>query len=352
MRKASLEFLRKLVELPGPSGYEQPVQAAYQEYVKPYCESISIDFTGNAIAVANSGGSPSVMLAGHADEIGFQVRYINDEGFIYFGSIGGWDAEIAVGQRVSIHTRDGDVNGVIGKRAIHLMDAADRRKKSELDKLWIDIGVGGRKEAEKLIAIADCVTVQAKMMPLQGDNVSAKAFDNRMAVWICAETLRLLKGKKYAAAVHSVSTTMEEIGLRGATTSAYGVDAPIGVAFDVTHSTDYPDSDKRKIGDIRLGRGPVISRGPNINPRVFDLLVQAAEDKGLPYQIEAANRGTGTDANAMQLSRAGMATGLVSVPLRYMHTPTETLNLVDLENAARLMAAFIQKVTPETSFTP
>ena len=352
MRDDSLNFLRRLVETGGPSGYEQSVQRCYREYVASFADSVTIDCTGNANAVANSGGSPRLMLAGHADEIGLQVRYISDEGFIYFAPIGGWDAEIAVGQRVNIHTGAGDLNGVIGKRAIHLMDAADRKKKSELDKLWIDIGVSSREDAEKLVAIADPITIQVPMIHLQGSRVAAKSFDNRMAVWMCAEVLRLLHGEAYAAEVHSVSTTMEEIGLRGAHTSAYGVDAPVGVAFDVTHSTDYPDVDKRKIGDIRLGRGPVLSRGPNINPRVLDLLIAAAEDEGLPYQLEAANRGTGTDANAMQLSRAGMATGLVSVPLRYMHTPTETLDLDDLENAARLVAGFIRKVTPETSFTP
>jgi endoglucanase len=292
------------------------------------------------------------MFAGHADEIGFLVRYINDEGFIYFGPVGGWDAEVVIGQRVTIHTANGPVRGVVGKRAIHLMDEEDRKKKSELDKLWIDIGVANHAEAEKVVAIGDSVTIAAVFDRLQGDLAVAKSFDNRMAVFVVAETLRLLQGKPLQAAVFGVSTVQEEIGLRGAHTSAFGVDAPVGIAIDVCHACDYPDADKRRVGDIAIGRGPVIARGANINPRVFSLLVRAAREENIPHQIEAAPRGTGTDANAMQLSRAGMATGLVSVALRYMHTPTEVLSLVDLENACRLCAAFAARVTADMDWTP
>jgi endoglucanase len=292
------------------------------------------------------------MFAGHADEIGFLVRYINDEGFLYFGPVGGWDAEVVIGQRVTIHTAAGPVRGVIGKRAIHLMDEEDRKKKSELHTLWIDIGVKDRAEAEKVVGIGDSVTMAAGFDHLQGDLAVAKSFDDRMAVFVVAETLRLLAGKNLQAAVYGVSTVQEEIGLRGAATSAFGIDAQVGIAIDVCHACDYPDADKRKVGDIAVGKGPVISRGANINPRVFNLLVQAAREEGIPYQVEAAPRGTGTDANAMQLSRAGMATGLVSVALRYMHTPTEVLSLGDLENACRLCAAFAARVTVDLDWTP
>lgn len=352
MESASYEFLRQLVEAGGPSGYEQPVQAIYRKQAESYGASVEIDVLGNAIAAVNPGGAPRVMLAGHADEIGFLVRYIDDDGYIYFAPVGGWDAEIAIGQRVTIFTANGPVVGVIGKRAIHLLDEEDRKKKSELYRLWIDIGVGSRAEAEQVVAIGDPITMRVPLERLQGDLVTAKSFDNRMAVWICAETLRLLRGKSFAAGVYSVSTVQEEIGLRGAKTSAYGVNPLVGIALDVCHSTDYPDADKRKVGDIRLGRGPVVSRGANINPRVFELLVRAAKEEGIPVQIEAAPAGTGTDANAMQLNQAGMATGLISVPLRYMHSPVETLSLADLDNAARLCAAFIERVTTEQSWTP
>jgi endoglucanase len=352
MQSESLEFLRSLVEAGGPSGYEQPIQAIFKHQVEHYGAQVEIDVLGNAVAVVNPSGNPRVMLAGHADEIGFLVRYLDDDGYIYFAPVGGWDAEIAVGQRVTIWTANGPIVGVIGKRAIHLMDEEDRRKKSELHKLWIDIGVASREEAERTVDIGDPITIRATLEHLCGDLVTAKSFDNRMAVWICAETVRLLQGKELAAGVYSVSTVQEEIGLRGARTSAFAINPQVGIALDVCHSTDYPDADKRKVGDIRLGRGPVVSRGANINPRVFELLLRAAREEDIPIQIEAAPAGTGTDANIMQLNQAGMATGLISVAVRYMHSPCETLSLTDLQNAARLCAAFIERVTPELDWTP
>jgi len=352
MERTAYEFLKELVEAGGPSGYEQPIQAIFRKRAESAGASVRSDVMGNAIAVLNEGGSPKIMLAGHADEIGFLVRYISDEGFIYFAPVGGWDTEVAIGQRVTIHTAAGPVAGVIGKRAIHLMDEEDRRKKSELAKLWIDIGAAGRKAAEKVVTVGDPVTMRVPLERLQGSLAAAKSFDNRMAVWICAETLNLLQGKSLAASVYSVSTVQEEIGLRGARTSSFGISPEVGIALDVCHATDYPDADKRRVGDIRVGSGPVLSRGANINPRVFDLLIRAAEEEKIRVQIQAAPAGTGTDANAMQINQAGMATGLVAVALRYMHTPCEVLSLDDLENAARLCAAFIERVTPEMSWIP
>lgn len=352
METDAYEFLRALVQTGGPSGYEQPVQAIYRARAEGHGASVKLDVLGNAVAVLHAAGSPRVMLAGHADEIGFLVRYIDDDGFIYFGPVGGWDPEVVVGQRVTVHAAAGPVPGVIGKRAIHLMDEEDRKKPSELHKLWIDIGACDHADAEAAVAIGDAVTMRQPLERLRGDCVAAKSFDNRMAVWICAETLGLLRGRTLAAAVYSVATVQEEIGLRGAKTASFGINPEIGIALDVCHATDYPEADKRKVGDIRVGRGPVVSRGANINPRVFDLLLRTACEEDIPIQVEAAPAGTGTDANAMQLNQAGMATGLVSVALRYMHTPCEVLSLTDLENAARLCAAFIERVTPEQTWTP
>jgi putative aminopeptidase FrvX len=352
MEGPSFEFLRALVEAGGPSGYEQPIQAIFRRQAESYGAEVEIDVLGNAIATVNRSGSPRVMLAGHADEIGFLIRYIDDEGYLYFAPVGGWDAEIAVGQRVTIHTAQGPLAGVIGKRAIHLMDEEDRKKKSEVDRLWIDVGAASRSEAEKWVAIGDPVTLRVPLERLQGDLVASKSFDNRLAVWVCAETLRLLRGRSFSAAVYSVSTVQEEIGLRGARTSSYTVSPEVGIALDGCHATDYPEADKRKVGDIRMGRGPVISRGANINPRLFEMLVRTAREEEIPTQIEAEPAGTGTDANVMQLNQAGMATGLISVPLRYMHTPCEVLSLTDLENAARLCAALIQRLIPGQDWTP
>lgn len=347
MEQASLEFLRSLVEAGGPSGYEQPVQAIYRRQAESYGAEVETDVMGNAIASINRGGAPRMMLAGHADEIGFLVRYIDCDGYLYFAPVGGWDVEIPIGQRVTVHAANGPLAGVIGKRAIHLLDEEDRKKKSEIHKLWVDIGAASRSEAEAMAAIGDPITVNVPFTRLHGDLATAKSFDNRMAVWVCGETLRLLRGERIAAAVYSVSTVQEEIGLRGARTASFALNPEVGIALDVCHSTDYPDVDKRKVGDIRLGRGPVVTRGANIHPRVFELLLRAAKEEEIPVQVQAAGGGTATDANVMQLNQAGMATGLVSVPLRYMHSPCEVLSLVDLENAARLCAAFIRRLTPE-----
>lgn len=352
MDSASLDFLRELVEAGGPSGYEQAPQAIFKRQAEAYGARVELDVLGNAIATVNPSGGPKVMLAGHADEIGFLVRWIDDDGYIFFAPVGGWDAEIPVGQRVTVHTAGGPIPGVIGKKAIHLMDEEDRKKKSELHRLWIDLGVTSKAQAEEAVRIGDPVTIRQPMERLLGDLVTAKSFDNRMAVWVCADTLRLLQGREFAASVYSVSTVQEEIGLRGARTSAFSINPEVGLAIDVCHATDYPEADKRKVGDIRLGQGPVVHRGANINPRVFELLVRAAAEEEIPIQVEAAPAGTGTDANIMQLNQSGMATGIVSVPVRYMHTPCETLSLSDLENAARLCAAFITRVTPETSWIP
>jgi tetrahedral aminopeptidase len=352
MRPESFEFLKVLVDTPGPSGYEQAVQRVYREAVRPYADEVRTDVMGSVVASRNPEGRPSVMLAGHADEIGFQVRYISDDGMLYFGSIGGHDAVVTVAQRVRVHTARGSILGVLGRRPVHLMEAEDRSKPVKLDDLWIDIGARDRAHAQELVEIGDCVTYAQELERLQGDLCVARSFDNKMGLFIVAEALRLLSDKLIEAAVYGVGTVQEEIGLRGARTSAYGLDPVVGIAVDVHHAMDYPGANKKKVGDLRLGAGPIITRGANINPRVFQLLVQTAKELDIPYQIEAAPGGTGTDANAMQIARGGMATGLISVPLRYMHTPCEVLDLNDVENSARLMAGFCERVTRDIDWTP
>lgn len=352
MQKSSFDFLKRLVDTPSPSGYEQRAQRVFRDRVAAYTKEIRTDVLGNVYATLNPGGSPRIMLAGHVDEIGFQVRYINDDGMLYFGSVGGHDTLITVGQRVTVHTTSGPVTGVLGRTAIHLLDPEERKKMPALDDLWIDIGAKDKADAESVVAIGDCVTYQHELQRLRGDLCVARGFDDKMGVFIVAEALRLLTGKKLKAAVIGVSTVQEEVGLRGARTSAYDTDPQIGIATDVGHAVDYPGGDKKKVGDIRLGKGPMITRGANINPAVFDLFVKTAKELKLPYQIEAAPGGTGTDANVIQLNRAGVATGLISVPLRYMHTPNEIMNLNDIENAARLIAGFCERVTVKMNWTP
>jgi putative aminopeptidase FrvX len=324
----------------------------FRDRIADYATDVRTDVLGNVYATVNPDGAPRIMLAGHADEIGFQVRYISDEGMLYFGSIGGHDTIVTVGQRVKVHTASGPVLGVLGRTAIHLLDAEERKKVPKLDDLWIDIGAKDKADAESVVAIGDCVTYEHELQRLRGDLCVARSFDDKMGVFVVAEAIRLLAGTSLKAAVIGVSTVQEEVGLRGARTSSYDINPQIGIATDVGHSTDYPGGDKKKVGDMKLGGGPQITRGANINPVVFDLLVKTAKELEIPYQIEAAPGGTGTDANVIQLNRAGVATGLISVPLRYMHTPNEIIHLGDIENAARLMAGFCERITAEIDWTP
>ena len=352
MQDDSFAFLKRIVDTPGPSGYEQQVQKVFRERVSAYADEVHTDILGSVIAAKNPQAHPRVMLAGHADEIGFIVRYINDEGFLYFGQIGGHDAIVAVGQRVHVHTTSGPILGVLGRKAVHLLEQSERDKVPKTDELWIDLGMTSRKEVEEFVQIGDCVTYAQDLQRLHGNRATARSFDNKMGCFIVAEAMRLLQGKTLHCGVYGVANVQEEIGLRGARTASFGIDPLVGIATDVGHAMDFPGADKKKVGDIKLGAGPVIGRGANINPKVFEMLVQTAKNLSMPYQIEAFGGGTGTDANAMQISRAGMATGLISVPLRYMHTPCEVMALEDIENAAALMAGFVERVTPDIDWTP
>ncbi len=346
------EFLRDMLANPSPSGYEKPVQQIWKKYTEKFAE-VTIDSHGNAIGVVNRSGAPRLMLAGHCDEIGFMVKYIDGDGFIYFAAMGGFDESIIPGRRVEIHAESGPVTGVIGKGPIHLMSASDRNIASKIGDLCIDIGASSRQDAEQLVMIGDPITYTCDFIELRNGLAVARGFDDRIGSFMVAETLRNLdRSKNLRAAVHGVSTVQEEIGLRGAHTSAFGIDPQVALATDVTHATDYPGMNKKQAGDIRLGGGPVISRGPNINPRVFDLLVRCCEHNEIPYQVLGAPRGTGTDANAIQLTRAGVATGLVSIPLRYMHTPVETLAVKDILWIIQLMTVFAEALEPGMSFVP
>ncbi len=352
MRKKSLDFLKSILSSPSPSGYEQPVQKLWSKYTQEFAD-VRTDTHGNTIGVVNPKGSPRVMFAGHCDEIGFMVRYIDDNGFLYFGTIGGFDQSIVPGRRVKIYTSKGSVNGVIGKTPVHLIKSEDRKKGSEIKDLWIDIGAKNKKDAESLISIGDPITYTYDFMEMRNGIAVARAFDDRIGSFIVAEVLRELSGSKtLTASVHSVSTVQEEIGMRGAGTSAFGIDPDVGIATDVTFATDQPGVDEKQVGDIKLGSGPVIARGPNINPRVFDLLVRIAKKMKIPYQLEGIPRATGTDANRIQITKAGVASGLVSVAVRYMHTPVETLNLGDVEKTIKLMTAFAEELKPDMKFIP
>lgn len=352
MRKESLAFLQELVSTPSPSGFEQRVQEVCKAYVAPYVDEVRKDVHGNQFAVKNPKGKLRVMLAGHVDEIGLMINHVDDNGFLSFVPIGGVDPATLGAQRVTIHGAKGPVPGVIGRPAIHITDPADRGKAKKIHELWIDIGAKDKDDALEVVAIGDPVTVDAGFLALRDDVAAARGFDDRIGAFVVIEAMRLLAKRKVSCAVHCVTTVQEEIGLRGATTSAYGCHPHVGVAVDVNHASDYPSSSKEKQGDLKLHGGPIIERGPNINPVVFEGLHAAANKKKIACQIAAAPRGTGTDANAIQLSRGGVAAGLVSIPNRYMHSAVELVSLRDVEQASVLLAEWIGALKPSTDFTP
>jgi putative aminopeptidase FrvX len=352
MDKELKKFFRELVEAPSPSGFEEPAQRVYREFVKKYSDEVKTDVHGNVIAFRKGVGKLKVMIAGHADEVGFMVNFIDKDGFVYFRSIGGVDASLLPGLKVDIYTRKGKIRGVIGRKAIHMMEKDERNKVPKLKNLWIDIGAKDKKQAESIVSIGDPVTFQLGMEELQNKLVLTKATDNKAGVFAAGALLKYLDKKKIPVNLYCVSSVQEELGLRGARTSAFGIDPDLGLAFDVTTATDHPTTEKKAYGDICLNKGPVISKGANINPVVYNMLIETAKKNKIDYQIEAAPRATGTDANAMQLTRRGVATGLISFPNRYMHTPVEIVSLNDIEGAVKLAGEFVKKLNDKIDFLP
>jgi putative aminopeptidase FrvX len=339
-------FLSELLHARSPSGYEAEAQAVFDRHVQPAADAYANDAMGNRIATLNQKGDPVLMLAGHMDELGLLITYVNKDGFIYFDTVGGHDLSVISGRRVIIQTEHGPVKGVTGKRAIHLMDEEDRKKVPKKHEIWIDIGARSKKEALERVSIGDAATYDHEFELFHGSIGAARAFDNKVGAYVVGETLvRLAKEKKgLAARVVAVATSQEEIGTRGAITSTYAVNPHIAVAVDVGHATDHPDCDNRKYGETKLGGGPIICRGANINPKIYQRLLAAAKQTKIPYQLEADPRPTGTDARAIQTGRGGVATGLVSIPLRYMHTPSEVVDLEDVERCVKLLVQFARNL--------
>ena len=354
MRSESLDFLKTLVNTPSPSGYEEKNAQVYRDYTSQFADKIHTDTHGSVWAILNPEAEMKVMLAGHMDEIGFQVSYVDENGFISFRGIGGHDTMVPIGQRVFVHTATERIPGIIGRKPIHLMEEKERSKKPEYHELWIDIGAKTKEEVMEVVEIGDPVTYQWEFELLKNNRAAARAFDNRVGSFAVAEALRLCKegGLDPNVGVYAVATVQEEIGLRGARTSAHAIGAQSGLAVDVDFAIDHPGLSKTRYGETDLSKGPSITRGANINPIVFSMLKEAAKKDDIPVQIAAEPGGTGTDANAMQVAGNAMATGLVGIPLRYMHTPCELLDLDDAENCAKLMAGYCKLVKPNTDFTP
>jgi tetrahedral aminopeptidase len=352
MDDRALDFLRELLTSPSPSGYEQPVQAVVRKYVATFAHEVRTDWHGNVIATVNPSGTPRIMLAGHCDQIGLMVKYIDDRGFLWVDSIGGWDIQMLIGQNLVVWGRNGAVPGVIARKPIHLLSPDDRKKVPEMKDLWIDLGVKDREEARQVVAVGDPVTFELGFRRLRNNLAAAPGMDNKVGAWVVMSALEQVAALNPECAVYAVSTVQEEIGLRGAQTSAFAIDAHLGIAVDVTHATDCPTLDTKQYGEVNLGQGPMLYRGPNVNPVVHQRLVELAQRLEIPVQTGGLSRAASNDANVMQISRGGLATGIVAIPNRYMHSPVEVVSLGDLEHAATLIARFCASVTGASDFTP
>jgi putative aminopeptidase FrvX len=352
MRPQSLEFLKTLVNTPSPVGHETRGQRVWLDYAKQFAEETFSDAYGNCVAVLNKGGGPRIMLAGHADEIAMAVNYIDDNGYLYVRRVGGIDAAIMKAQRVTIHTRGGPVKGVVGNVAPHLMKLEGDPKPPKIHEIFVDIGVANRKEAEKLVRVGDPMTLVDEFDVLRGDLAVARAFDNRIGTFAVVETLRLLKESKgkLNAEICAVSNVQEEVGLLGARQIAYSLKPDIALVVDVTHATDYPTVSKAQHGDVKIGGGPAITHGGCNHPEVVARLEEVAAKKKIPLQHEAMSATSGTDTDVIFWTRGGIASALISLPNRYMHSPVEVVSLADLEKIPELMAGFCQSVKKGEEF--
>jgi putative aminopeptidase FrvX len=348
------DVLRQLLTAAGPSGYETAPAAVFTQAARAFTEDVEIDVMGSAVARVRgtAEAAPFLAVVGHIDEIGLIVTHIDDNGFLRFIGVGGWDPQILVGQRVELITRDGTAAGVVGRKPIHLLREDDRKKVSELRDLHIDIGARDGDEARGAVRIGDVAVLAGEPLELRNDRVISRSMDNRLGSYVALEAARLVAEAGGApGAVAGVAVVQEEITFAGAKTTAFSLEPQVAVVVDVTHATDAPGIDPKEVGGKHpLGSGPVITRGATIHPRLFALLRDTAEAEGIEYTVEASSRATGTDADAFFVSRAGIPTAVVSIPLRYMHSPVEMVQLDDVQACARLIAAFAQRLSGETLF--
>ena len=346
------QFLQDLLSTPGTSGFEQNIQKVVREFASGFADEVTTDVHGNVIAVVNPGGSRRILLDAHCDQIGMIVRHVDDKGFIRVSAVGGWDMQILLGQKVMVHAASGSLPGVIARKPIHLLSDAERKSVPKIHELWVDIGSASKDETLQVVKIGDSVTPTPSLTALRNGLLSGVAMDDRTGVWVVMNALKQVAAGDPELAVYAVSAVQEEIGLRGAQTSAYNVNPDVAIAVDVTHATDCPGIDQNEFGDIKIGGGPVVVRGSNANPRVFDLLMSTAAASEMDVQINALARAASNDGAAIQVSRGGCAAGLVTIPNRYMHSPVEVVSESDLEQCARLISQFCLAVKADTSFIP
>lgn len=354
MDESRIAILRRMISAPSPSGFEQPMQEIVREAVSKYSDEVRTDVHGNVIAALNPSGNPRVMLTAHCDELGFLVRYIDEQGFLYFAPIGAYAPATLPGERVYVYTPGGPILGVIGYKPLHLMNGEERGKAPKITDLWIDIGVSNREEAQQLVPIGSVATRASQLELMRGELVVSRALDDKAGVFSILEAMRHLfeQRSRLKASVFFVSAVQEEVGSRGATTSVYSVNPQLAIAVDTIYTSDHPMTSKYEIGEVKLNGGPVITIGGFVNPRVYALLVNAAKDAGLTYQIDPEASCTGTDTDIIQVARSGVATGLVSIPLRYMHTGSEIASFKDIEEVAKLLAGFVLSINEDTTLIP
>jgi endoglucanase len=346
------ELLDALLRAPAPSGYETPAAEVWRAAAGEFGD-VSADVLGSStVAVNVADDRPTVAVIGHIDEIGLFVSHIDDDGFLWFGPIGGWDPQNLVGQRVIVRGNDGEVPGVIGKKPIHLLDEDDRKKPAKIKQMHIDIGASDREQAEGLVSVGDPAVIAAEPLELPNGRLASRSLDNRLGSYVAYEVARrIAAGDAPKVGVVGAAVSQEEVGLHGSKATAFSLNPEVAIAVDVTHATDAPGIDKRENGDHSLGSGAVIGRGTTLGPRVYELLREAAESEDIPHTFEASGRYTGTDADSFQIARAGIPTGLVSIPLRYMHSTVETIQLSDVEDVIRVIVAFINRLDPAEDFT-
>jgi endoglucanase len=344
-------LLHTLLTAPGPSGYESAAAAAWRDAAAEFAE-VHVDNLGSSVArVKGTAGGPLLAIVGHIDEIGVYVTHIDDDGFLRFGGVGGWDPIVLVGQRVTLLTRAGSVDGVIGKKPIHLMKEEDRKRVPELKDLHVDIGAKNGEDARARVRIGDVGVIAGDPIELPNNRVISRAMDNRIGCFVALEAARLVAEAGGAPGdVAAVAAVQEEITFAGSTTTAFSLEPDLAIAVDVTFATDQPGIELGELTKHPLGSGPSLMRGSTLHPRIFELLHETAEAEGIPFTVASSARFTGTDADAIHLARAGIPTGLISVPLRYMHSPVEMAQMDDVENAARLIAAFAQRLAADMSF--
>jgi endoglucanase len=345
------ETLHKLLTAAGPSGYEQAPAAVFREAAAAFAE-VTYDTVGSTVArVPGTGEGRSVAVVGHIDEIGLIVHHIDDDGFLWFTGVGGWDPIILVGQRVEIATRSGRVPGVVGKKPIHLMKEDDRKRVPLLKDLHIDIGAADGEEARRLVRVGDVAVIDTAPIEFPNNRFVSRSMDNRIGCFVALEAARLVAEAGGAPGdVYALAVTQEEITFGGARTTAFSLQPDVAIAVDVTFATDQPGLSEQELGRHKFGSGPVLTRGSTLDPVVFERLYEAGEAEGIPFTVTASARATGTDADAFHIARGGIPTSVVSVPLRYMHSPVEMVQLDDVENAAKLIAAFAMRLAPDTDF--